>query len=184
MPPQSWVGASPEYRKATFRIPGDPRHGIFSGKMAERTSAYSVLIRGMGARAGGFLAILLLLPIGGATACAPDSSEPATGEDDFTKSDFPADQVLPYSGSWLDAPKALAGIGQFDRLKTTIHDDAKCSTMVAVAAAIVGGEERFVKFLDAVAKKREGKRDDLEIVERARAAVAEKRLTSRHINEL
>jgi hypothetical protein len=138
----------------------------------------------MGARAGGFLVLLLLLPIGGATACAPDSSEPATGEDDFTKSDFPADQVLPYSGSWLDAPKALAGIGQFDRLKTTVHDDAKCSTMVAVAAAIVGGEERFVKFLDAVAKKRAGKNDDLAIVEKARVAVTEKRLTSRHINEL
>jgi len=143
----------------------------------------------MGGRAGGFLALLLLLPIGGATACAPDDSETATGEDDFTKSDWPADQVLPYSntggaGSWLDAPKALAGVGQFDRLKTTVHDDAKCSTMVAMAAAIVGGEDRFVRFLDAVAKKREGKRDDLVIVDRTRAAVAEHRLTARHLNEL
>jgi hypothetical protein len=138
----------------------------------------------MRARAGGFLVLLLLLPTGGATACAPDDSETATGEDDFTKSDFPADQVLPYSGSWLDAPKALAGVGQFDRLKTSIHDDSKCSTMVAVGAAIVSGEERFVKLLDAIARKREGRREDLASIERTRAAVAGKRLTSRHISEL
>lgn len=139
----------------------------------------------MGARAGGFLVLLLLLlPLGGASACAPNDSETATGEDDFTKSDFPADQVLPYAGSWLDAPKALAGVGQFDRLKTSIHDDSKCSTMVAIGAAIVGGEERFVKLLDSIAKKREGRREDLATVERTRAAVAEKRLTSRHLSEL
>jgi hypothetical protein len=138
----------------------------------------------MGARAGGFFVLLLLLPIGGVTACAPNDSDTATGEDDFTKSDFPADEVLPYSGSWLDAPKALAGVGQFDRLKTTIHDDAKCSTMVGIGAAIVGGEERFVKLLDAVAKKREGKREDLAILERARAAVTEKRLTPRHLGDI
>ena len=152
--------------------------------MGWRTSAHSVLILGMSARAGGFLVLLLLLPIGGATACAPNDSETATGEDDFTKSDFPADEVLPYSGSWLDAPKALAGIGQFDRLKTTIHDDAKCSTMVGIGAAIVGGEEKFVKLLDAIAKKREGRREDLATIERARTAVTEKKLTSRIIGEI
>lgn len=138
----------------------------------------------MSARRGGLVVLLLLLPIGGVTACAPNDPETATGEDDFTRSDFPADQVLPYSGSWLDAPKALAGVGQFDRLKTTIHDDSKCSTMVGIGAAIVGGEERFVKLLDAIAKKREGRREDLATIERTRVAVAEKRLTSRHLGEL
>lgn len=92
--------------------------------------------------------------------------------------------MLPYAGDWLDAPKALAGIGQFDRLRGTIHDDAKCSTMVAMAAAVVGGKERFLRFLDAVARRREGRRDDLAILERARAATLENRLTSRHIHEL
>lgn len=142
----------------------------------------------MSARAGGSLVLLLLLlPIGGVPACAPNDSESTTEptrEDDFTKSDFPADQVLPYSGSWLDAPKALAGIGQFDRLKTTIHDDSKCSTMVAIGAAIAGGEVKFVKLLDSIAKKREGRREDLAIVDRVRGAVAEKKLTSRHLSEL
>src|SRR5688500_15394609 len=120
--------------------------------MGSRTSAYRVLYPGMSARRGGLVVLLLLLlPIGGVTACAPNDPETATGEDDFTKSDFPADEVLPYSGSWLDAPKALAGVGQFDRLKTTIHDDSKCSTMVSIGAAIAFGEERFVKLLDSVA---------------------------------
>jgi hypothetical protein len=56
--------------------------------------------------------------------------------------------------------------------------------MVAIGAAIVSGEERFLKLLDAIAKKREGRREDLQTVERTRAAVAEKRLTSRHLSEL
>jgi hypothetical protein len=117
-------------------------------------------------------------------ACGSSAPPNETGEEDFTRSDYPADQVLPYSGAWLDAPKALAGVGQFDRLDSTIHDDAKCSTMVAIGAAIVGGEDHFRRLLDAVERKREGKRDDLKIIERVRTAVAEKSLTSRHLNEL
>jgi hypothetical protein len=66
----------------------------------------------------------------------------------------------------------------------TIHDDVKCSTMVAIGAAIVGGEKRFVKLLDAVEKQREGKKDDLDVLARVRAAVAEKRLTPRLLHEL
>lgn len=80
---------------------------------------------GMSARRGGLVVLLLLLPIGGVTACAPNDPETATEEDDFTKSDFPAD---------------------------------KCSTMVSIGAAIVGGEVKFVKLLDSIAKKREGRR--------------------------
>ena len=127
-----------------------------------------------------WLAPLLLV----LAACAGEPVDPASAEEDFTASDFPADQVLPYSGGWVDAPKALAGVGQFDRLKGTIYDDAKCSTMVAIGAAIVGGEEYFVRLLDAVERKREGRRDDLAIIARVRAATAEKALTSRHLNEL
>lgn len=118
-------------------------------------------------------------------ACAaPAAPDTGAAEDDFTASDFPADQVLPYAGGWVDAPRALAGVGQFDRLKGTIYDDAKCSTMVAVGAAIVGGEARFVRFLDHVAERREGRREDLATIARVRAAVAERRLTPRHLHEL
>ena len=118
-------------------------------------------------------------------ACGGDPApEIGAADEDFTKSDFPADQVLPYAGDWLDAPKALAGIGQFDRLRGTIHDGAKCSTMVGMAAAVVAGKERFLRFLDVVARLREGRRDDLAILERVRAATRENRLTSRHLHDL
>ncbi|MDB4939152.1 MAG: hypothetical protein JWP87_6124 [Labilithrix sp.] len=120
-----------------------------------------------------------------ALGCAGEAPSHEQGsEDDFTATDFREDVVLPYAGDWLDAPKALAGIGQFDRLRGTIHDDAKCSTMVAIAAAIVGGRERFSAFVDEVARLRDGKREDLAIIDEARKAVAEKRLTARHIHEL
>jgi hypothetical protein len=116
-------------------------------------------------------------------ACA--GPEPSGGrDDDFSKSDFAEDSVLPYAGAWLDPPKALAGIGQFDRLKGTIHDDAKCSTMVAIAAAIVGGKERFLRLLDAVARLRDDKRDDLAVLARVREAVDQGALTPRHLHEL
>jgi len=116
--------------------------------------------------------------------CGSSEVAPETNEEDFTRSDYPADQVLPYAGSWLDAPKALAGVGQFDRLRGTIYDDSKCSTMVAIGAAIVGGEDHFVKLLDAAEKKREGRREDLATIARVRAAVESKGLTSRHLTEL
>jgi hypothetical protein len=115
--------------------------------------------------------------------CA-SGADPATGEDDFTAADFAEDAVLPYAGDWLDAPKALAGVGQFDRLKATVHDEVKCSTMVAVGAAVVGGEARFIRLLDTVAKRRDGKNDDLEILARVRGAIAGKKLTPRHLHEL
>lgn len=136
----------------------------------------------LGLRAFGVLAALLFACGGEPAAETRDSA--ASADEDFTKSDFKADDVLPYAGDWLDPPKALAGIGQFDRLRGTIHDDAKCSTMVAMAAAVVGGKDRFLRFLDAVVRLREGRRDDLAILERARAATLENRLTSRHIHEL
>ena len=118
-------------------------------------------------------------------ACGGEpSASTGAADEDFTKSDFRADDVLPYAGDWLDAPKALAGIGQFDRLRGTIHDDAKCSTMVAMAAAVVAGKDRFLRFLDAVVRLRESRRDDLAIVDRARTATLENRLTSRHVHEL
>lgn len=119
----------------------------------------------------------------GLAGCAASDAD-ATREDDYSVHDFAEDSVLPYAGSWLDAPKALSGVGQFDRLRGTIHDDSKCSTMVAVGAAIVGGEERFMRFVDEVARRREGRRDDLEIIARVRDAVARKALTPRHLHEL
>jgi hypothetical protein len=130
-------------------------------------------------------ALLLALSVA-AAGCAGESSPGDVGprEDDYKAGDYAEGEVLPYAGDWLDAPRALAGIGQFDRLKGTVHDDAKCSTMVAVAAAIIGGRERFTTFLDAVARLRAGRSDDLALIEDVRAASAEKRLTPRHIHML
>ena len=126
----------------------------------------------------------LLLSLAVATAgCASEGASHDVGqEEEWKASDLAEGAVLPYAGDWLDAPRALAGIGQFDRLKGTIHDDAKCSTMVAVAAAIIGGRERFTTFLDAVARLRAGKTDDLAILDDVRQASADKRLTPRHIH--
>jgi hypothetical protein len=131
--------------------------------------------------------LVSLLSIFALAGCADDASNPpedGTNEEDFTAGDYAEDSILPYDGSWLDPPKTLAGIGQFDRLRGTIHDDAKCSTMVAIAAAIVGGEEKFMRFVDEIARLREGKRDDMAIIASVRRAVAEKKLTPRHIHEL
>src|SRR5262249_6713082 len=85
-----------------------------------------------------------------AVGCGGATASPAENEQDFATSDFAEDAPLPSSGEWLDPPRALAGIGQFDRLHATVHDDDKCSTMVAMAAAIVGGKARFLIFLDAL----------------------------------
>jgi hypothetical protein len=116
--------------------------------------------------------------------CASPASTEAGHEEEFKASDYAEDSVLPYDGEWLDAPKALAGVGQFDRLRGTIYDDAKCSTMVAIAAAIVGGQERFVRLLDETARLRKGRRDDEQVIERVRGAVGEKKLTPRHLHDL
>jgi hypothetical protein len=91
---------------------------------------------------------------------------------------------LPYVNGWVDPVKGLAGVGQFDRLNTTIHDDVKCSTMVAIAAAVVGGEKPFLALVDAVAKKREGMKDDLAVIQSVRDAIAAKQLTPRLIHQL
>ena len=130
--------------------------------------------------------LLLSLAIATATAgCATESGPTAVEqEDEFKAGDFAEGEILPYAGDWLDAPKALNGIGQFDRLKGTIHDDAKCSTMVAVAAAIIGGRERFTSLLDAVARLRAGRAEDLAIIDDVSAASADKRLTPRHLHQL
>lgn len=130
-----------------------------------------------------FLVLLSALLCTTVVGCA-EPAPTAQADDDFTAGDFAEDAQLPYAGGWLDAPKALAGIGQFDRLKGTIHDDSKCSTMVALAAAIVGGEESFTTFLDAIERRREGRADDLEIIARVRDAIAKKKLTPRHLHEL
>lgn len=120
---------------------------------------------------------------GGADA-SPSSADEGGREDDFTASDFAEDAPLPYAGDWLDAPHALAGIGQFDRLRGTVHDDAKCSTMVGIAAAIVGGRERFLALVGQIERLRAGRSDDLAITKRVREAVAQNKLTARHIHEL
>ena len=123
------------------------------------------------------------LAMGCGAEASPRESE-ASGEDAFTASDFAEDRVLPYAGAWLDAPHALAGVGQFDRLRGTIHDDSKCSTMVALAAAVVGGHDRFLNLVGEAERLRVGRRDDLAILTRVREAVAAKKLTPRNLHEL
>ena len=131
-------------------------------------------------------ALLLALSIAaaGCSGGSADARNDVGQEDEFKAGDFAEGEVLPYAGDWLDAAKALNGIGQFDRLKGTVHDGAKCSTMVAVAAAMIGGRERFTTFIDAVARLRAGRPGDLAILDDVRAASAEKRLTPRHIHQL
>ena len=130
-------------------------------------------------------ALLLALALALAVGCsAPPPDNPEGAEDDFSRTDTAEDAVLPYKGAWLDAPRALSGVGQFDRLKGTIHDDARCSTMVAIAAAIVGGPDRFGRVLSEGARLRAADRDDLRMVDRAREAADERRLTPRHLHEL
>lgn len=51
--------------------------------------------------------------------------------------------VLPTAGDFVDPVAALDGISQQDRLRWTRHDDEKCGAMVAAAAALAGGRERF-----------------------------------------
>jgi hypothetical protein len=131
-----------------------------------------------------FLAAMLGLFTACAASSSGDDPSGASSDSAFTATDFTEDTVLPYTGGWVDAPHGLDGLGQFDRLKGTIHDDVKCSTMVAIGAAIVGGEQRFTKLLDAIEKKREGKKDDLATLASVRAAVAGKRLTPRLLHEL
>ena len=127
-----------------------------------------------------------LLLYGVAAGGCGGEAAPAEGaqEDDFAASDFAESSVLPHAGDWLDAPHALAGIGQFDRLRGTVHDDAKCSTMVGIAAAIIGGRERFLGLVSDVERLRAGKSDDLAIIAGVRQAVAANKLTPRHIHEL
>jgi hypothetical protein len=124
---------------------------------------------------------LALVACGGGEASGEDVG---SGDGAFSTSDFTEDQVLPYVNGWVDPATGLAGVGQFDRLHSTIHDDVKCSTMVAIAAGVVGGEKRFLALLDAVAKHREGMKDDLAVIQDVRDAVAAKQLTPRLIHEL
>ncbi len=105
-------------------------------------------------------------------ACGSGSSDDAASQDQaYAKTDFAEDSLLPYAGGWLDVPHALAGVGQFDRLKSTVHDGSKCSTMVALAAALVGGRAAFLAFVDAVAKLRAGHAADLAITTQVAASV-------------
>jgi len=153
--------------------------GISAGNFC-RTLAHTLLRPGFVR----LLALALVL-LAGCSAAADPSSPPVESEDEnYTASDYAEDSLLPYKSGWLDAPKALAGVSQFDRLRGTVHDDSKCSTMVAIAAAIVGGEARFVRLLNETARKREGKREDLDLIDKVRVAVSEKRLTPRHLHEL
>src|SRR5260221_8537027 len=119
--------------------------------------------------------LLLLCAACGGTAASDDGAR----EDDFAKADYREDSVLPYSGDWLDVPHALAGIGQFDRLKGTVHDDAKCSTMVALSASIVGGKDHFLTLVSAAARIRASHADDVAITKSVQDAVAARALTPR-----
>lgn len=104
-----------------------------------------------------FLVPLLAAPPAAATECPPA----ATGESIRAIGDALRDASgewlsnvrLPYRGDWLDAVAVLDGLAQQDRLRWTRHDDEKCGAMVAMAAAIVGGREKFDELLSKLEKK-------------------------------
>lgn len=84
--------------------------------------------------------------------------------------------VLPTKGDFVDAVAALDGLAQQDRLRWTRHDDEKCGAMVATAAAVVGGREKFGALLGRL----EGKAANQfkPALRRARAAFEANRLTA------
>lgn len=61
--------------------------------------------------------------------------------------------VLPTLGNFVDPVAALDGLSQQDRLRWTRHDDEKCGAMVATAAAVAGGRERFDDLLTRLESK-------------------------------
>src|SRR5207248_2186736 len=63
---------------------------------------------------------------------------------------------LPYRGEWLDTVGVLSGLTQQDRLRSTRHDLEKCGAMVASAAAITGGPDRFQTMLDSLDTRARG----------------------------
>lgn len=84
--------------------------------------------------------------------------------------------VLPTHGDFLDPVAALDGLAQQDRLRWTKHDDEKCGAMVATAAAIAGGREKFDALLTRLeAKAKPRFQDELA---RARKAFEKNRLTA------
>ena len=75
---------------------------------------------------------------------------------------------LPWNGDWLDVKAVLGGLVQQDNLRDTKHDDEKCGAMVATAAALTGGPERFRKLLDRIEAKARG-RDRANVIAARRA---------------
>lgn len=100
------------------------------------------------------LLFLLVLPGSAAAAdasCADAPSPLATLAD--ASGEWYENAPLPYRDGWLDAPAALDGITQQDRLRWTRHDGEKCAAMLATAAAIVGGRARFEALLASLERK-------------------------------
>jgi hypothetical protein len=125
------------------------------------------------------LACAVLFACGGGAA----RDDAASSDSAYAKTDFREDAVLPYTGGWLDPPRALAGVGQFDRLASTVHDGAKCSTMVALAASIIGGHDRFLALVSEVERLRAPYPSDLAITADVRAADAALALTPRLLHQ-
>lgn len=84
--------------------------------------------------------------------------------------------VLPTHGDFLDPVAALDGLAQQDRLRWTRHDDEKCGAMVATAAAVAGGRERFGALLSKLEAKAANQFQPA--LRRARAAFDANRLTA------
>lgn len=97
---------------------------------------------------------LLPAPAGSASCPAePSAAEALTDALRDASGEWYENAVLPYKDGWLDAPAALDGITQQDRLRTTRHDDEKCAASLATAAAIVGGRARFEALLARLEEK-------------------------------
>jgi hypothetical protein len=123
------------------------------------------------------------------TACGGEASledAPATGsgvDGKFdgarnSRGDWLANTRLPYDGEWLDLPKVLDGLSQFDYLNATTRDDERCGAMVSLAASLIGGSDAYGHLLDRIEPKRQKDPRDKAALARARKAYEAKALTA------
>lgn len=132
----------------------------------------------------GLLALLLALPLlavppGTAGGCSDDRPAAIRELADVLRDasgEWRENVALPTKDGFVDPVAALDGLAQQDRLRWTKHDDEKCGAMVATAAALVGGRDRFGALLAKLeAKAKPRFQDELA---RARARFETNRLTA------
>jgi hypothetical protein len=128
------------------------------------------------------IAAALVACAGACTVASP--TDEATSESAFSQADFAEGTVLPYDGGWLDPKLALGGLDQFDRLAVTVHDGDRCGAMVALAAAVIGGEAAFDALLSHVEARRALDPKDTKTLAAIRARFEARSLRTRELHLL